>query len=74
MRILLVEDDDILLALLNQRLRAEHYAIDVATDGQTGWEYASAYEYDLLILDLVLPQLGGLELCQKLRQAGYTRF
>ncbi len=72
MRILLVEDDDILLALLNQRLSAEHYAIDVATDGRTGWEYASTYEYNLLILDLVLPQLGGLELCQKLRQAGYT--
>jgi DNA-binding response OmpR family regulator/HPt (histidine-containing phosphotransfer) domain-containing protein len=72
MRILLVEDDDILLALLNQRLSAEHYAIDVATDGQKGWEYASTYEYDLLILDLVLPQLGGIALCQKLRQAGYT--
>jgi DNA-binding response OmpR family regulator/HPt (histidine-containing phosphotransfer) domain-containing protein len=72
MRILVVEDDDIVLTLLRERLSAEHYAIDAATDGLTGWEYASAYDYDLLILDVVLPKLDGISLCQKLRQAGYT--
>jgi DNA-binding response OmpR family regulator/HPt (histidine-containing phosphotransfer) domain-containing protein len=72
MRILVVEDDDILLTLLTARLSAEHYALDSATDGLTGWEYASTYDYDLLILDVVLPKLDGISLCQKLRQAGYT--
>ena len=72
MRILVVEDDEILRTLLTQRLNAECYAIDVAKDGLEGWDYASTYEYDLLILDLVLPKLNGIALCQKLRHTGYT--
>ncbi len=72
MRILVVEDDEILRELLTQRLSAQHYAIDGATDGISGWDYASTYEYDLLILDVVLPKLDGIALCKKLRQAGYT--
>ncbi len=72
MRILVVEDDDIVLTLLTERLSAEHYALDSATDGLMGWEYASTYDYDLLILDVVLPKLDGISLCQKLRQAGHT--
>jgi DNA-binding response OmpR family regulator/HPt (histidine-containing phosphotransfer) domain-containing protein len=72
MRILVVEDDEILLSILAQRLSDYHYAVDTATDGLAGWEYASSYEYDLLILDVVLPQLDGISLCQKLRQTGYT--
>jgi DNA-binding response OmpR family regulator/HPt (histidine-containing phosphotransfer) domain-containing protein len=72
MRILVVEDDEILQSLLKQRLSAEHYAIDSASDGLKGWDYASTYDYDLLILDLVLPKLDGISLCQKLRKAGYT--
>jgi DNA-binding response OmpR family regulator/HPt (histidine-containing phosphotransfer) domain-containing protein len=72
MRILIVEDDDVLRALLTQRLSEQHYAIDTATDGLLGWEYASTYEYDLLVLDVVLPKLDGLALCKKLRHGGYT--
>lgn len=72
MRILVVEDDEVLRTLLTRRLNAECYAIDVAKDGLEGWDYASTYEYDLLILDLVLPKLNGIELCQKLRHAGYA--
>lgn len=72
MRILVVEDDEIFRTLLTQRLNVECYAIDVAKDGLQGWDYASTYEYDLLILDLVLPKLNGIALCQKLRHAGYT--
>jgi DNA-binding response OmpR family regulator/HPt (histidine-containing phosphotransfer) domain-containing protein len=72
MRILIVEDDDVLRELLTQRLSEQHYAIDTATDGLLGWEYASTYEYDLLVLDVVLPKLDGLALCKKLRHAGYT--
>jgi DNA-binding response OmpR family regulator/HPt (histidine-containing phosphotransfer) domain-containing protein len=72
MRILVVEDDDLLRSLLTQRLSAENYAIDAATDGLKGWDYATTYDYDLVILDWLLPQLDGLTLCQRLRQAAYT--
>jgi DNA-binding response OmpR family regulator/HPt (histidine-containing phosphotransfer) domain-containing protein len=72
MRILVVEDDDIVRAVLTRQLSEQHYAIDLARDGLQGWEYATTYEYDLLILDLVMPRLDGITLCQKLRQAGYT--
>jgi DNA-binding response OmpR family regulator/HPt (histidine-containing phosphotransfer) domain-containing protein len=72
MRILLVDDDAALRELLTRRLSAENYAIDAASDGDQGWEYATTYEYDLLILDVLLPRLDGVTLCQKLRSQGYT--
>jgi DNA-binding response OmpR family regulator/HPt (histidine-containing phosphotransfer) domain-containing protein len=72
MRILVVEDDDVVLVMLKHCLKACHYAIDTASDGLKGWDYASTYEYDLLILDVMLPELDGISLCQRLRQEGYT--
>ncbi|MEB3229677.1 MAG: response regulator [Leptolyngbyaceae bacterium] len=72
MRILLVEDDDALRSLLTQRLRAEKYAVDAVSDGQQGKDYALAYQYDLLILDVMLPQLDGISLCKILRAQEYT--
>ena len=72
MRILLVDKDEALREILTLRLRAENYAIDAAADGQQGWEYAAHYEYDLLILDVHLPRLDGLSLCEQLRGQGYT--
>jgi DNA-binding response OmpR family regulator/HPt (histidine-containing phosphotransfer) domain-containing protein len=72
MRILLVDDDDVLRTLLTQRLSAANYAIDSVQDGAAGWEYASTYDYDLLILDVLLPQIDGVSLCKKLRSQGYT--
>jgi DNA-binding response OmpR family regulator/HPt (histidine-containing phosphotransfer) domain-containing protein len=72
MRILVVEDDEAILALLLQQLKSEHYAIDAVKDGLQAWEYICTYEYNLLILDVVLPNLDGLSLCRNLRQAGYT--
>ncbi|MEO1399987.1 MAG: response regulator [Cyanobacteria bacterium J06635_1] len=70
MKILLVEDDDILAEVLVNALTAEHYAIDVAADGQMGWELASAFDYDLILLDVMLPKLDGISLCRKLRSHG----
>jgi DNA-binding response OmpR family regulator/HPt (histidine-containing phosphotransfer) domain-containing protein len=72
MRILIVEDDAAILDVLAQRLGEQNYAIDIASDGLKGWEYASTYEYDLLLLDVMLPQLDGMALCQKIRLAGQT--
>jgi len=62
MRLLLVEDEKKLSELVARALRAESFAVDVADDGARGWELAQSYEYDLIILDLMLPQLSGEEL------------
>ena len=67
MRILLVEDEKKVADIVVRGLKAERYAVDVANDGGSGWELAAAYDYDLVILDLMLPGLGGGEILQKLR-------
>jgi DNA-binding response OmpR family regulator len=68
MRILLVEDEKKLCELIARALRAERYAVDVALDGQCGWAMVDAYEYDLLILDLMLPSVSGTELLRRVRR------
>ena len=70
MKILLIEDDDVLAEVLVNTLTAEHYAVDVATDGQMGWELASSFVYDLILLDVMLPKLDGINLCRRLRSQG----
>lgn len=70
MKILLVEDDESLASLLIQLLKMQHYQVDLATDGQTGWELATAFSYDLLLLDVMLPVLDGISFCQQWRTAG----
>jgi DNA-binding response OmpR family regulator len=67
MKILLVEDDPVLVELLTKALAQQSYAIDVATDGEQGWVYGSTYTYDLIILDWSLPKLDGISLCQRFR-------
>lgn len=71
MRILLVEDDAGMTDLLRQALTTQHYLVEIARDGQIGWELAEAFEYDLILLDLMLPKLSGIHFCQQLRQARY---
>lgn len=70
MKILLVEDDEIIAQTLVNLLRDRHYIVDLATEGDLGWEMVEAYDYELIILDIELPKLNGIELCQKLRNAG----
>jgi two-component system copper resistance phosphate regulon response regulator CusR len=67
MRILLVEDEKKVADIIDRGLKAERFAVDVAHDGTAGWELAAAYEYDLIILDLMLPGLSGTEILQKIR-------
>ena len=67
MRILLVEDEKKLCELIERALKAERYAVDTAHDGLSGWELADAYDYDLVILDLMLPSLSGTEVLRRIR-------
>jgi two-component system alkaline phosphatase synthesis response regulator PhoP len=71
-KILLIEDEPGLGITLSDRLRSEGYAIDVATDGETGFERAAGGGYDLILLDLMLPKKNGYDICRDLRQLGIT--
>ncbi len=68
MNLLLVEDERKLATLLKQLLEEEDYSVDLAWDGERGQELAETARYDAIILDLMLPRRGGLELCRSLRQ------
>ncbi|MBD0346294.1 MAG: response regulator transcription factor [Coleofasciculus sp. Co-bin14] len=72
MRILLVDDEVELTAPLSRALSREGYGVDVAYDGASGNKLASDGDYDLLILDWMLPKRSGLEICQELRSQGRT--
>jgi OmpR-family two-component system manganese-sensing response regulator len=67
MRILLVDDEVELTEPLSRVLTREGYTVDISTDGRLGCELAGQNQYDLLILDWMLPQKSGLEICQELR-------
>jgi DNA-binding response OmpR family regulator len=67
MKILLVEDDAGVAELLKQAFEAQHYRTELATSGQMGWDLAEAFEYDLIVLDVMLPDLDGIRFCQQLR-------
>jgi DNA-binding response OmpR family regulator len=67
MRILVVEDDAALASYIRKGLESEHYAVDVALDGEQGALMASELDYDLLVLDLNLPKLDGISLLRNLR-------
>lgn len=68
MRLLLVEDEHRIATTIKKGLEQERYAVDVAFTGTEGYDLASSEAYDLLILDLMLPEMDGLEICKKLRE------
>ena len=67
MRLLIVEDDPKLADFVARGLRAERFAVDIARDGLEGQRHLDSYQYDLLILDLMLPGLSGSELLRQVR-------
>jgi heavy metal response regulator len=67
MRILVIEDEAKVAAFVKRGLLAERYAVDTAHDGLQGLELATAFQYDLVILDLMLPGLDGTEVLKRLR-------
>jgi two-component system copper resistance phosphate regulon response regulator CusR len=68
MRCLLVEDEKKVADFVARGLRAERFALDVAHDGPSGWDFVSSCDYDLIILDLMLPGFSGSELLTRIRQ------
>lgn len=72
MRILVVEDEEGIAAFLKQGLEEESYAVDVANDGKTGLQLALSEDYDLLLLDWMLPGLSGIEICRQFRKEDQT--
>ncbi|MBW4563070.1 MAG: response regulator [Mojavia pulchra JT2-VF2] len=71
MKILLVEDDQPTSSALTDILIAHYYTVNLAVDGQSGLELAMAFEYDLVLLDIMLPDIDGISLCRRLRSKGY---
>lgn len=71
-KILIVEDEESILLALEDNLRLEGYEVENATNGEKGFSMAKLGNYDLLILDIMLPRMDGFEVCKQLRQAGLT--
>ena len=71
MRILLVEDEEKGSRFIVRGLTAESFAVDAALNGQTGLELATTYNYDLMVLDLMLPGLSGTEVLRQIRHADH---
>lgn len=67
MRILLVDDDRALMETLEEALIEQRYAVDIALDGETARDFAALFSYDLIVLDMLLPDTEGIALCQQLR-------
>ncbi len=72
MKILLVEDDAQVGQFLATTLTTHRYAVDVVTDGQTGLDLAIERDYDVILLDVLLPKLNGIEVCRAIRRHGRT--
>ena len=70
MRVLLIEDDVTIARLLKEGLEDESYAVDVVNDGSEGYRTAVADDYDVIILDIMLPGMNGYEVCRALRNDG----
>ncbi len=70
MRVLLIEDDTAIARSLKEGLEDEAYAVDVANDGSEGYRTAVADDYDVIILDIMLPGMNGYEVCRALRNDG----
>lgn len=70
MRILIVEDDEKISSALERGLKEQNYSVDIAHDGKEGEYFALTNDYDLIILDIMLPKKNGRDVCRALRSEG----
>src|SRR3989344_3680811 len=68
MRVLVVEDEHRIAQTLKKGLEQERYAVDLAYDGISGYDLASTEDYDIILLDRMIPEMDGMQICQKLRK------
>ena len=71
-RILVVDDEESILQFVSYNLRKEGYDVTTATDGEAALELAAEQQFDLVVLDIMLPGVDGYEVCRRLRAAGDT--
>jgi DNA-binding response OmpR family regulator len=69
-RILLIEDEHSVASLIRKALTEEEYEVSVAMDGHSAWDHISRWQYDLFIIDVMLPGSNGMDICRKVRQQG----
>ena len=70
MKILVVEDDEFISDAIVEFLSDQHYAVEAAYDGQSAWDLLEVFTYDMILLDVMLPEMDGITLCRKLRNQG----
>jgi diguanylate cyclase (GGDEF)-like protein len=70
MKLLLIEDDWLIAEQLAKNLTDQHYIVEVAGDGQAGWDLVEFSNYDAILLDVMLPKLDGISFCRRLRSQG----
>lgn len=73
MRFLLAEDDVALAVSLSEALANQRYAVDVVQNGEAAWQQIATIDYDLVLLDVMLPKLDGISLCKRLRDRGFLK-
>ncbi|MCA9795385.1 MAG: response regulator transcription factor [Candidatus Eremiobacteraeota bacterium] len=72
MHVLLIEDEPRVHAFIKKGLEENGFLVEVAEDGESGLDWAMQSNFDLIVLDVMLPRIDGIELCQRLRKAGVT--
>ncbi len=70
MRILIAEDEKALNRLLKKKLEEQSYSVDACLDGQEAWDYLDSTDYDVILLDIMMPKKSGLEVLKALRRKG----
>lgn len=73
MKILVIEDDEFIAHALTTILTSQNYAVEVANDSQLGWELVEAFDYDLVLLDVMMPDMDGIATLEKLQENPATR-
>ncbi len=69
-KILIIEDEDALVAALRRGLTAEGYLVESSSNGREGYFLANEKHFDLILLDILLPEMNGFEICEELRKQG----